>query len=155
MIFSKLFAVVLGITEARARYKKTKIDMIQDDPAALRNCFVVYDSEIMLYCLNWSNKKYYGKSLLTSFHWKFSQSQTVFEIRFRSWLLFTQRTTSILSPLSSLKLTYAWYGWRGRWLNTGRNIPPLRAIEQHPVSMSSLIVTEKIWLKRCWSIGFF
>ena len=52
MIFSKLFAVVLGITEARARYKKTKIDIIQDDPAALRNCFVVYDSEIMLYCLN-------------------------------------------------------------------------------------------------------
>jgi len=52
MNISKLLSVLLGMTEGRARYKKTKIDLIQDDPSALRNCFVVYDSEIMLYCLN-------------------------------------------------------------------------------------------------------
>ena len=48
---SKLLLVLLGITEGRARYKKTKIDLIRDDPSVLRNCFVVYDAEIMLYCL--------------------------------------------------------------------------------------------------------
>ena len=52
MNLPKIFSVVLGIAEGRARYKKTKIDLIQDDPSAMRNCFVVYDSEIMLYCLN-------------------------------------------------------------------------------------------------------
>ena len=52
MYVSKIFSVFLGLAAARARYKKTKIDLIQDDPTVLRNCFVVYDAEIMLYCLN-------------------------------------------------------------------------------------------------------
>ena len=44
--------------------------MIQDDPAAVRNCFVVYDSEIMLYCLNWSNKKILRKIFIDKFSLK-------------------------------------------------------------------------------------
>ena len=54
--------------------------MIQDDPAAVRNCFVVYDSEIMLYCLNWSNKK----NITENLYW-----QVLIE-NFRSLKLFSK-----------------------------------------------------------------